>query len=151
MAGQLSGGASDGLQLSELPAATKQQVVLLTPKAITGPKTTPQKEIYFYSPDEWEEFILEWARAVSDKYVAVKRIGGANDKGADVAAFLTSHGFEGDWHCFQCKHYTDSLMPSNAMPEILKVFRATVEGYCKLPSKYVFHAPKGAAPHFPDS
>ncbi|MFD8424753.1 ABC-three component system protein [Streptomyces sp. NPDC059466] len=146
MADQLKNPAPKELEVSDLPPIVEQQTVLLSAKSSTGPKQTPQKIIYFYSPDEWEEFILEWARATAAGYVAVKRIGGANDKGADVAAFLTRQGFEGDWHCFQCKHYENSLMPSNAWPEILKVFRAAVEGYYVLPTRYVFHAPKGCGP-----
>jgi hypothetical protein len=146
MADQLENHAPKELEVSDLPPVPRHQTVLLSPRATTGPKQTPQKIIYFYSPDEWEEFILEWARATSEDYVAVKRIGGANDKGADVAAFLTRQGFEGDWHCFQCKHYENALMPSNAWPEILKVFRAAVEGYYVLPTRYVFHAPKGCGP-----
>lgn len=103
----------------------------------------PKQQIYFYSPDEWEEFISEWATGLDEKYVQIKRFGGANDRGADVAAFKTADGFEGAWDCFQGKHYAKALTLGNALPEILKVLHHTAAGHYTLPDTYRFLAPKG--------
>ncbi|ROR96633.1 hypothetical protein EDD28_1219 [Salana multivorans] len=113
------------------------------PTSITGPRLTPAQLITFYSPDEWEDFIREWAVAVGEAYSQIKRLGGSNDKGADVAAFKTDRGFEGEWDCFQAKHYAKLLGWSDAFPEILKIFVGTVNGHYILPSVYAFLSPKG--------
>lgn len=101
-----------------------------------------------YSPDDWEEFIREWATAVEESYDQIKRLGGAGDKGADIAAFKTCRGFEGPWDCFQAKHYKAPLSFSDAAPEILKVFASVVEGAYTLPDSYQFLAPRGLSTHF---
>ncbi len=124
-------------QLSDLPLPPLQ---LVNP-SFSGPRMTPEQMIYFYSPEEWEDFIREWATTLS--YVQIKRLGGPNDHGVDVAGFKTERGFEGAWDCFQGKHYDDALRPSDAHPEILKVLHNVVQGYYLLPDQYVFIAPKG--------
>lgn len=108
-----------------------------------GPRPqTPQQILYFYSDDDWEEFTREWVLAMGQPYVRVIRQGGAGDKGADIAACLTAQGTAGPWHCFQCKHYQDALLPSDARPEMVKIFAAAVQGSYVLPESYIFVAPK---------
>lgn len=102
---------------------------------------TPKQRIFFYSPQEFEEFIYEWVRALEVGYVDVRVHGGAGDHGVDVAAFLTQHRLNGDWHAYQCKHYGKPLALSAALPEMLKAVAAVVEGHYQLPSRYVFVAP----------
>jgi hypothetical protein len=109
----------------------------------SGPTLIPRQHIYFYSPDDWEEFVREWAVGLGADYAAVRRLGGANDQGVDVAGFVTSRGFEGDWDCFQCKHYKDGLAPSDIWPELIKVFRHVMHGEYSLPRKYLLMAPQG--------
>jgi hypothetical protein len=104
---------------------------------------TPQQRIYFYSSDEWEMFIREWATGLADNYVQIKRLGGPNDKGVDVAAFKTNLGFEGPWDCFQGKHYATSLTLSDAIPEMVKLFAGVLAGYYVTPDRYCFLAPRG--------
>lgn len=118
------------------------------PVSTSGPPVTPAQRITFYSPNEWENFIREWATAIGGSYVQIKRLGGSNDKGADVAAFKTDRGFEGDWDCFQGKHYAKPLGWSDAFPEMLKVFASTVNGHYTLPNLYAFLAPKGCGTSF---
>lgn len=109
-----------------------------------GPRIAPRKVIQTYDPDEWEVFIEEWATGLSPTYAKVRRFGGSGDRGVDVAGFKTDRGFEGDWDCFQGKHYDRSLTPSNAWPEMLKVFLLPVRTpLYKLPSRYSFIAPRG--------
>lgn len=113
------------------------------PRPFTGAPMPPKQQIYFYSPDEWEEFISEWATGLDEHYIQIKRLGGAHDRGADVAAFKTAAGFDGAWDCFQGKHYAKALTLGDALPEILKVLHHTAAGHYTLPDTYRFLAPKG--------
>lgn len=121
--------------------------VVLPPLTVLGPKMrsphtpTPKQKISLYSADEWEEFTYEWVRALEEGYVGIELGGGTGDRGVDVAAFLTQSKFNGDWHSYQCKHYSAPLPLATAMGEILKVFIAAWEGHYALPSRYVFVAP----------
>jgi len=120
------------------------RTALTTAHAEQGPRLAPRKVIQTYDPDEWEVFIEEWATRSSFGYVRVRRFGGSGDRGVDVAGFKTDQGFEGAWDCFQGKHYDKSLTPSNAWPEILKVFLLPVRTpRYVLPSSYSFIAPHG--------
>lgn len=107
---------------------------------------SPQQRVFFYDPGEWEQFILEWATSLFARYHQVKRLGGANDRGVDVAGFVTAEGFEGVWDCFQAKHYVSALTPSDVMPEIVKLFVNCVGGAYSLPRAYFFIAPQGCGP-----
>ncbi|MGW6401263.1 ABC-three component system protein [Streptomyces sp. NPDC055134] len=107
---------------------------------------SPKQMIYFYSPDQFEEFVYEWARALKHPYVGVDIHGGSGDHGVDVAAYLTPQKLKGDWHSYQCKHYGKQLALAAALPEMLKVFTAVIEGHYVLPSRYVFVAPSISRP-----
>lgn len=125
----------------QLPQGTN---VLSAHRAENGPRLAPRKVIQTYDPDEWEIFIEEWAAGLGSNYVRVQRFGGSGDRGVDVAGFKTSQGFEGEWDCFQGKHYEKSLTPSVAWPEMLKVFLLPVRSpLYRLPSTYRFIAPRG--------
>lgn len=110
----------------------------------SGPPVPPEHRVYFYDPDQWEQFILEWVHALHSDYVQVKRIGGSGDQGIDVAGFLTSDNFEGDWDCYQAKHYVGALAPATAYAEMLKMFGHVTMGHYILPRNYYFVAPRGA-------
>lgn len=110
---------------------------------LDGSPIPPWARIRSFSPDDWEEFIREWATALDEDYFQIKRLGGAGDKGVDIAAFKTSQLFEGPWDCFQAKHYDKPLSFGVAADEILKVFVSTLEGAYTLPSSYQFLAPRG--------
>lgn len=107
-----------------------------------APLLTAKQYLYTYSDVQWEEFTIEWVRALKHPYVLVTRMGGAGDRGADVAACLTRQGTNGEWHCYQCKHYEDALQPADAWPEIVKIFVAKVLKVYELPTRYIFVAPK---------
>ena len=128
-----------GAELSDVPDPAPTTVAV----ALHGAPVTAQARIAFYSSDEWEQFILEWAKGLKPGYVQVKRFGGTGDKGADVAAFKSDQGLDGHWDCFQGKHYAEPLNLSDAAPEMLKVFLAVVEGVYVMPDTYSFLAPKG--------
>lgn len=114
--------------------------------ALPGSPVPPAHRIYFYSPDEWEVFITEWATGVALSYRQIKQLGGSGDRGVDVAAFKTDRGLEDAWDCFQAKHYEGSLTFSDAFPEMLKIFHGVVDAFYRLPDRYVFVAPRGCGP-----
>lgn len=111
----------------------------------SGPPVKPEERVYFYPPAEWEQFIYEWATALkpAGPYIEVKQLGGAGDRGVDIAGFKTKHRFKGAWDCFQAKHYCAPLTPSDAYPEMFKIFQGVVDGHYLLPEKYYFVSPKG--------
>jgi hypothetical protein len=111
--------------------------------SLSGSPVPPQQRLYFYSSDEWEQFIREWATGLETRYVQIKRLGGPNDRGVDVAAFKTLNGFEGSWDCYQGKHYANALTLSDVVPEILKLLVNVVAGHYVLPDLYAFLAPQG--------
>lgn len=113
---------------------------------LAGPPVPPQHRIYFYSGDDWEQFIREWATGLAEDYVQIKRLGGPNDKGVDVAAFKTKYGFEGAWDCFQGKHYAGALMLSDVVPEMVKIFIGVAAGHYVMPDCYGILAPRGCGP-----
>lgn len=136
-------GLRDEISVSDLRPPTPP-TVLTAAHAEHGPRIAPRKVIQTYDPDEWEVFIEEWATGLSPKYIGVRRFGGSGDRGVDVAGFKTDRGFEGEWDCFQGKHYDKSLTPSNAWPEMLKIFLLPVlTPLYTLPSSYSFIAPHG--------
>lgn len=108
-----------------------------------GPPIPPEQRLYFYSPDEWETFVREWVTGLKEDYEQIKRLGGPGDQGVDIAAFRTANGFEGQWDCFQAKHYQGALTPSDAHPEILKVLRHVAADDYTMPERYFFVAPRG--------
>ncbi|WP_243793838.1 ABC-three component system protein [Saccharopolyspora gloriosae] len=116
--------------------------------ALDGPPIPPVGRIRLYSPDEWEEFIREWATAIKEDYVQIKLLGGAGDRGTDIVGFKTDRQFEGPWDCFQAKHYDKPLSFSDAAAEMIKVFVAALDGVYRLPRTYQFLAPRGLSTQF---
>ena len=67
-------------------------------RAMTGDRRlAPAKQLLLYGFDEWEEFVEEWLGGLQEEYRRTERFGGSNDRGVDVAGFLTDRGFEGPW------------------------------------------------------
>lgn len=129
---------------TELPLPSQTPVTVLSSMMATPPYLTPKQILTSHSAEQWEEFVREWLLALKGTgYVDVVGMGGANDRGADVAAFLTQHKTDGPWHCFQCKRYERSLTPAIAYPEMLKILAAVaVQRYRVFPERYVFVAPR---------
>lgn len=135
-------GSTDDEQVSEYRDLKR---ILTVADLQHGPRLSPKQIVYFYSADQWEDFVEEWTKALAQRYVKVERVGGANDKGVDVAAFLTASGYEGEWDCYQCKNYSSALGAYDARQEILKILRAVLEGFFILPRRYLFVSPKGCS------
>lgn len=132
--------ASRAPQLVDMPASTAAASPV---PSLLGPPVPPAQRVYFYSPDQWEVFITEWATGLATSYRQIKQLGGPGDRGVDVAAFKTDRGLEDSWDCYQAKHYGEPLKLSDAIPEMLKIFRGVAEAYYVLPDQYVFVAPRG--------
>lgn len=109
---------------------------------VTGIAVPPIKFIRLFSPDDWEEFVLEWADSFRDDYFIVNRAGGAGDMGRDVVASVDDS--ETVWDNFQCKHYRSAITPSDVWCEFGKLIYYACRGEFTYPRKYVFVAPQGA-------
>lgn len=97
--------------------------------------------IRVFSPGQWEDFTLEWAHSLKSTYVRVERCGGAGDLGRDVVAFTA----DGNWHNYQCKHYTTPLSASDVVLELGKLCYYVHTGAYTAPTRYRFVAPQGAS------
>lgn len=107
-----------------------------------GPLVPPIDRIKLFSPEQWEDFIYEWADALRVEYERVDRAGGAGDMGCDIIA--TVAGGQGAWDNYQAKHYNHSLTPSDIWVELGKLVYYTFQGDYTYPRKYSFVAPRGA-------
>jgi hypothetical protein len=94
--------------------------------------------VRIFSPDEWEEFIEEWASSLKAQYKKVRRFGGSGDLGVDIAVFYTDKGYAGEWDNYQCKRYDHPLRPSDIWVEIGKVIYYSFLSEYKPPSHYYF-------------
>lgn len=98
--------------------------------------------VKLFSDRQWEDFVLEWADSLRERYERVDRCGGAGDMGRDVIA--TIKGGSGAWDNYQCKHYRDSLKPTDIWIELGKLAFYTRRGDYTYPRRYYFIAPQGA-------
>lgn len=96
-----------------------------------------------FSPDEWEEFVEEWATSLEVSYLKVRRFGGSGDLGVDIAGFCTEEGFKGVWDNYQCKRYDHPLRPSDIWIEIGKIIYYSHLGEYVPPRKHYFVCSKG--------
>ncbi|CAM8819549.1 ABC-three component systems C-terminal domain-containing protein [Burkholderia pseudomallei] len=113
----------------------------------------PSVFLHTISDKEWEEFIAAACRQRTigtAKYVSVKVLGNAGDKGRDVEARLQAELVAGGWDLYQAKHYEQRLTPGNAYPELVKFFGHLLAKSFPVPRKYYFCAPKNAGPELHD-
>lgn len=118
------------------PAGVPADVVL------AGPPIPAIDRIKLFSDKQWEDFVLEWADSLRDEYDRVDRCGGAGDMGRDVVA--TVKDGNGAWDNYQCKHYKDSLKPTDIWIELGKLAYYSRRGDYTYPRRYFFIAPQGA-------
>lgn len=126
--------------------------VLLVPKPIragadpldvrAGLPILPVERIKIFSPEQWEDFIGEWATSL-EGYKSVERVGGAGDMGCDVIATVDPEVPGGPWDNYQCKRYDHALTPDDIWLELGKVCYYTFVGEYTLPRHYYFVAPRG--------
>ncbi|KIF80055.1 ABC-three component system protein [Noviherbaspirillum autotrophicum] len=113
----------------------------------------PSVFLHTVSDKEWEEFIAAACRQRTlgtAKYISVKVLGNAGDKGRDVEARLQAALIADGWDLYQAKHYEHRLTPGNAYPEFVKFFGHLLAGSFPVPRKYYFCAPKNVGPELHD-
>ncbi len=126
-----------------LPLPRPDAVAPVTADVVaSGEYIPPIERIRLFSPDQWEDFVLEWADSFRDEYVTVERAGGSGDMGRDVVAFCDDSADV--WDNFQCKHYANALTPTDVWIEFGKVVYFSYTGEFTYPRKYQFVAPEGA-------
>lgn len=119
--------------------------VVTAAQATNGPVIPPQQRLLTYSPDEWEDFVQEWAHYCLRKtYKQVQRFSGAGDMGIDVVGFADDKRLKGVWDNYQCKHYDHALAPSDVWAEFGKVLWYSFNGEYAAPRRYYFVSPRGA-------
>lgn len=126
-------------------ADPKRPAVLPTAALLeAGPPIEPIGRLMTYTPDQWEEFIEEWASSVlKSEYATVRRFTGAGDRGIDIAGFCDDRMLEGVWDLYQCKRFQTTVAPAAAWPEIGKVLWHSFQKHYAPPRAYYFMAPKG--------
>lgn len=110
--------------------------------AISGQNIPPIERLRIMSPEEWENFVLEWAHSLKDAYREVERCAGAGDQGRDIVAFATSD--LSIWDNYQCKRSKDRLVPSDIWVELGKLCYYTFIKEYTPPRNYYFIASQGA-------
>ncbi|NVI82410.1 ABC-three component system protein [Janthinobacterium sp. BJB401] len=134
-----------------IPAKLKKpQANRLVVKRGTVP---PSVFLHTISDKEWEEFIAAACRQRmigTAKYVSVKVLGNAGDKGRDIEARFQADLVAEGWDLYQAKHYENRLTPGNAYPELVKFFGHLLAKGFPVPRKYYFCAPKNAGPDLHD-
>lgn len=108
----------------------------------SGQPVHPEDRIKLFSAAQWELFVHEWVDSLRDEYQLVERCGGAGDMGRDVIA--TVKNGNGAWDNYQCKHYKESLKPSDIWVELGKLAYYTLRTEYTYPRRYYFIAPQGA-------
>lgn len=106
-----------------------------------GQPVLPHERLSIMSPDEWEQFTVEFVYYLDGNYEKVTRCAGAGDKGRDVIA-RHSEG----WDNYQCKHYDTKLSVANVISELGKLVYYSWKRDYDLPAKYWFVTPKGCSP-----
>lgn len=99
--------------------------------------------VRMFSPDEWEEFIEEWATSLHTAYKKIRRFGGSGDLGVDVAGFASDDGFQGEWDNYQCKRYDHGLTPGDIWVEIGKIIYYAHLGEYVPPRRHYFVCSQG--------
>lgn len=127
-----------------LPAPVAPSGLATADQVATGLPVPPIERVRLMSSLQWEEFILEWATSLSEKYPRVERHGGPGDQGRDIVAFLDATKND-PWDNYQCKHYDHALSPGDVWTELGKYCYYTFIGEYTPARRYVFVAPRGVS------
>ena len=106
-----------------------------------GQPIAPIIRVRTFSPDEWEDFIQEWASSLKSRYHTVMRCSSAGDMGRDVVAHTGRVSSGKPWDNYQCKHYDHPLRPSEIWIELGKLVHYTYQGEFTVPREYFFVSP----------
>jgi hypothetical protein len=93
----------------------------------------PIDKVKVMDEDSFEQFTLEWLYGCKkSSYAFIQRIGGAGDKGRDIIA----HYSDGSLDYYQCKHYKNSLAPTDYYLELAKLCYYTFIKQIPIPKNY---------------
>jgi hypothetical protein len=135
--------SNDLESLTEIPEPPNPQP-LTNYQLIMGKPIEPINRLKIQSPEDFEQFVQEWAQGyLKKKYKLVRRSGGAGDKGRDIVAYLQEPGPTSQWDNYQCKHYDHPLSPSDIWTEIGKLCYYTYIEDFSVPVNYYFISPQG--------
>lgn len=116
-------------ELSPIPRKGR----LSSSEILMGTSIPPLDKLQIMSEDEFEVMCLEWATAyLKGKYVKVRQMGGAGDKGRDVIGYYENGAID----VYQCKHYNSALSPSQIYVELGKLCWYTFNNLYPIPNKY---------------
>lgn len=116
------------------------------PAGISVMPPTPRQLLQLMSPEDWEQFTLEWMDGFSEPYVHKDKLGGAGDMGRDVVGFLGPPALDPEWDSYQCKHYRTPLAPTHVYVELGKLCVYTHRNVFRVPRRYMFVSPRGVGP-----
>lgn len=99
----------------------------------TDVNIAPIEKVHIMDEDSFEQFTLEWLYGCKKtKYVCMRKIGGAGDKGRDVITYYSDNSVD----YYQCKHYKTALSPSNYYLELGKLCYYTYKKEIDMPKSY---------------
>lgn len=132
------------VDLEEINPSPQTSSSILPGEAIsTGVPISKAARVSILSPDDWEDFIEEWAFSLKNIYEQVRKAGGAGDLGLDVIGFTDEKKFWGVWDNYQCKRYDHPLSPSDIWTEIGKIIYYSFKKEYSVPRKSYFVCSKG--------
>lgn len=141
----MTGVARMAAEWKDISAPAPSPVQVTAALVTHGPLIPPQQQLLLYSPDQWEDFVQEWAHCCLKKhYAQVQRFAGAGDLGVDVAGFADALKLQGVWDNYQCKHYDHALRPGDVWVEFGKILWYSFKKDYTAPRRYFFVAPMGA-------
>jgi hypothetical protein len=116
-------------------------------QVFSGAPIPPIERVGIFSPNQFEDFINEWvASCLKKRYIWIRKIGGANDKGRDIIAKIE----EDQYDYYQCKHYTNPIVPSDMWVEFGKLCYYSYNKDYPRPQNYYIIAPKDVGPSLSD-
>lgn len=110
-------------------------------RVFPGQPIPPLVRVRTFSPNDWEEFICEWATSLKLTYHTVMRCGGAGDMGRDVVGYIEKPSLNATWVNYQCKHYDHPLHPSDVWLELGKLAYYTSQSHFTIPREYYLICP----------
>lgn len=107
-----------------------------------GSPIAPIQKLAIMNDSEFEEVVLEWVHGyLKTQYVAVRKCGGAGDKGRDIIAIIDQN--INAWDNYQCKHYGQKLSPTNFYLELGKLCYYSYNGDFSVPQNYYIVSQSG--------
>jgi hypothetical protein len=116
---------------------------LSTAEILLGPPLDPLTRLRNFSDEDFEKVVFDWAYGfLAPRYVQVKRLGGAGDKGRDIIAYYVDDRID----IFQCKHYDHPISPVDIYVELGKLCYYTFARHFRVPDSYTIVSSQGLGP-----